>query len=345
VKGPSEADLARRNLVLRRTDPLNCEVRINGLTGGIVVSNEAFYIRNHFPTPAIDPTSWRLRAHGLLQRPLELSLDELIDMPAHTMLLTLECAGNGRSFFDPPIEGEPWALGAVSTAEWTGVLLSDLIEAGAPSKEARELVFRGADTFERSLGLPDARMQPVLLAYAMNGEPLPVDHGYPLRVVVPGWYSVTGVKWLTEIEAIAGTFEGYFQRERYNYELERDGKTTVEPVRHQRVRSMITHPAEGEVMRAGKVTVRGLAWSGEAPMSHVEVSAGGGRWDRARLTGEAIPYCWRRWELTTDIPRPGTVTIRSRATDSAGNTQPERAEWNRLGYGNNSIQEVRVVAG
>ena len=340
------ADQAERNpaLIVRRSDPLNCEVQTSRLVGGVVVTNEDFFIRNHFPVPTIDMASWRLRVHGLVNDPLGLTLHELMNMPAHSMVLTLECAGNGRSFFTPPIEGERWGLGAVSTAEWTGTLLSDVMGLARIESPAQELVFRGADTFERSLQIEDAGARPVLLAYAMNGEPLPANHGFPLRAIVPGWYSVTDVKWLSEIEVIGNVFNGYYQTQRYVFEWERNGVASNEPVRHQRVRSLITHPADGDEVRTGELAIRGLVWSGSAAIAKVEVAVGGKTWVEASLLGEAIPYCWQRWELITRVERAGRLAIRSRATDAEGNTQPEEAEWNRLGYGNNSIQEVEVRA-
>lgn len=322
---------------------INREVPVNRLLGGVVVTNDEFYERNHFPVPAVDAASWRLRVEGLVRHPLSLGLRELMNMPAHTMLLTLECAGNGRSFFKPPIEGEQWGLGAVSTAEWTGVLLTGVLKRAGLQPEARELVFRAEDGFERSLRVEDIEERQVLLAYAMNGEPLPPSHGYPLRVAVPGWYAVTDVKWLSEIRVIAEAFTGFFQSERYFYEWQRDGRVANEPIRFQRVRSLITQPSDGDQIPAGEVAIRGLAWSGSAPISRVEVSLDAGDWHEAQLLGAEIPYCWRRWELITKIPTAGPVTIQSRATDAVGNTQPESAEWNCLGYGNNSIQEVKVV--
>jgi DMSO/TMAO reductase YedYZ molybdopterin-dependent catalytic subunit len=194
--------------------------------------------------------------------------------------------------------------------------------------------------FERSLSLDEARTSDALLAYAMNGDPLPIQHGYPLRVIVPGWYSVTSVKWLTNIEVTATPFEGFFQAERYVYEWERDGVTEREPVRLQQVRSVITEPTGDEDVTAGDLVIRGVAWSGAAPIAHVDVRAGDGPWQRARLIGARQRHSWQWWELLTRIDEPGSTTVRARATDLAGRTQPEQPEWNRLGYGANAIQVV-----
>lgn len=325
------------------------------MVGGVVVSNENFYVRSHFPVPALDAGRWRLRVVGLVKKSLAFSLADLLNMPSRTAVVTLECAGNGRSTMQPPVDGEQWALGAAGTAEWTGVPLHHVLRQAGIKAGAREVVFRGADRpaeklsigparFERSLVLADSLDDGPLLAYAMNGEPLPAHHGYPVRLIVPGWYAVASVKWLTEIDVIGRAFEGYFQTEKYIYEWDRDGDRTGEPVRHLRVRSLITHPTEGAAIRRGRLALRGLAWSGVSPIANVEVSVGGGSWRQAQMLGDPSRTCWQRWELMVDIERPGKTTLRSRATDGAGRTQPETPEWNRLGYGNNAIQKLTVTA-
>src|SRR5690242_1651823 len=197
-------------MVVHRAHPLNCETSIPALIGGVVMPNARFYVRNHFQIPKVDPSTWRLNIVGLVKRPLSLSLQDLVKMPSQAQFVTLECAGNGRSLLSPRVNGEQWNLGAVSTAEWTGVPLAEVLDRAGVKGGAREVVFRGADSgkldassepirFERSLSMDDAQGSEALLAYAMNGETLPIQHGYPLRVVVPGWYAVASVKWLTEI--------------------------------------------------------------------------------------------------------------------------------------------------
>jgi len=272
-------------------------------------------------------------------------------MRSETLVATLECAGNGRSAFDPPAEGEQWQLGAVSTAEWTGVPLAEILDRAGLRPQAREIVFRGADQgdvaeaagpvrFERSLPVTDAGQSGSLLAYAMNGEPLPLEHGYPVRLIVPGWYAVASVKWLTQIEVIGAAFTGFFQTEHYIYETERGGTVAREPVRLQQVRSVITQPSAGQEVPAGELVVRGVAWSGAAPIDKVEVSIGTGPWRNARLIGPRHRHSWQWWELLTRIDSPGQTTLRARATDLAGRTQPERPQWNRLGYGGNAVQNI-----
>lgn len=342
-------------LVLRSADPLNCETRIAALIGGTVTPNEHFYVRNHFRVPALDGEGWRLEVGGLVRRPLRLGLRDIVNLPALVQTATLECAGNGRAFLAPRVGGEQWEFGAVSTAEWTGVRLTEVLDRAGIKRGAREIVFRGADRatgkgslgasrFERSLTLDEARQSEVLLAYAMNGQPLPIHHGYPLRVIVPGWYGVAAVKWLTEIDVVGHSFSGYFQAEKYVYEWQRDGHLEKDPVRQMRVRSLITEPdADGEV-EMGPLAVRGLAWSGVAPLAGVDVRVDGDAWQPAQLFGQPSTHSWQRWELLTQVRRPGRITLRSRATDRAGRIQPEQPEWNRLGYGNNAIQEVSIRA-
>ena len=339
-------------LVVHRAHPLNCETSIPALIGGVVMPNAHFYVRNHFQIPSLDPATFTLTVGGLVDRPLSLSMRDLQNMRSQTEVVTLECAGNGRVLFDPPIEGERWDLGAVSTAEWTGVPLVEILDRAGVRTGARDVLFRGIDggnveghsdpiRFERSLQLDHARDADVLLAYAMNGEPLPVQHGYPLRLIVPGWYAVASVKWLTEIELVDRPSAGHYQGNKYWYEWERDGQVVREPVTLQRVRALITEPGPNEEVRRGELAIRGVAWSGAAPIARVEVSVGG-VWQDARLVGERNRHSWQWWELITRVEEPRALTLRARATDLAGRAQPEHPEWNRLGYGNNAIQEVAI---
>ncbi len=340
-------------LVVHRAHPLNGETSIPALIGSVVMPNAQFYVRNHFHTPALAPADWRLQVDGLVDQPLRLSLTDLRAMRSQTLVATLECAGNGRALFQPPIDGEPWDLGAVSTAEWTGVPLMEVLDRARPRASAQTVLFRGADrgtvdgatrpiAFERSLSLDEARESGALLAYAMNGEPLPVQHGFPLRVVVPSWYAVASVKWLAEIELLGEPFAGHFQTEKYVIERDVDGQIVRDPVTLQRVRALITTPQPEERVTAGLLTVRGVAWSGAAPIGRVELQVGDGAWQEAQLVGERRRHCWQWWELRTRVEARGRITLRARATDLAGRTQPERAEWNRLGYGNNQVHTVSV---
>jgi DMSO/TMAO reductase YedYZ molybdopterin-dependent catalytic subunit len=234
----------------------------------------------------------------------------------------------------------------VSTAEWTGVPLTEVLDQAGIRAAAHEVIFRGADQgpvdghdgwvrFERSLPVGQLGQAGALLAYAMNGEELSRHHGYPLRLVVPGWYAVASVKWLTEIELTGGPFRGHFQADRYHI----GGK----PLSLQRVRSLIVEPAPGGAIEPGKIMIRGLAWSGAAPIACVEVRIGDDPWRPATLAGERHRNSWQRWELPARLTRPGSTTIRARATDLAGQTQPDQPQWNPLGYANNAIHKVRLT--
>jgi DMSO/TMAO reductase YedYZ molybdopterin-dependent catalytic subunit len=352
---PEEAcqDAIDAGLVVHRAHPLNCETSIPALIGSVVMPSPRFYVRNHFQIPKLDQSSWRLRVGGLVERPLSFGLRELMKMPSQSCFVTLECAGNGRSTLNPRVKGEQWNLGAVSTAEWTGVPLLEVLDRAGVEANAKEVVFRGADSgtvdgsnepirFERSLRMDDARGSEALLAYVMNGEALPIEHGYPLRLIVPGWYGVASVKWLAEIDVISETFRGHYQTEAYFFEWQRGGQLVREPVSLQRVRSLITEPEPDTEVERGELPLRGVAWSGAAPIARVEVSIGGGPWQGARLTGEGKRHSWQGWEILARLDEPGPTVISARATDMAGRSQPDLPEWNRLGYGNNAIQEIRV---
>jgi len=230
------------------------------------------------------------------------------------------------------------------------VPLVEVLDRAGVATAAREIVFRGLDhaatrgkseslRFERSLPIELGQNPDVLLAYAMNGEPLPPDHGFPLRLVVPGWYGMASVKWLGEIAAVDRPFTGYFQTD--HYVVDPGGGAPVEPVTRARVRAVITEPEAGDVVRQGEITIRGYAWSGHGEITRVDVDAGQG-WHAARLLDEPLPHAWRRWELTTRMSA-GRLFLRARATDSSSNTQPDEPAWNRLGYANNAIQRAPIV--
>ena len=338
---------ARAGLVVHQAEALNCETPPGDL-GEDLTPTVRFYRRSHFPIPVLDPAAWRLGVGGMVHRPLSLSLPELIRLPAETLAVTLECAGNGRALQRPPAPGVQWGPGAVGTAEWTGPRLADVLARAGIRPGACEVIFGGADQgqaadgsprsirFERSLPVRDALESGALLAYAMNGQPLPKPHGYPLRLVVPGWYGVASVKWLTAIELTSRPFDGHFQVDRYHI----GGK----PLTLQAVRSVIIGPRPGDTVAPGEdVVVRGLAWSGAGPIARVEVSVAGRPWRAAALTGKRHPHGWQEWLLRARLEEPGSVTIHARATDTAGRTQPAQPTWNPLGYATNPIHQVVIT--
>jgi DMSO/TMAO reductase YedYZ molybdopterin-dependent catalytic subunit len=307
----------------------------------------SFFVRQHHETPRLGPEH-RLTVAGAVEQPLELSLEELERLPRRTVRMTLECAGNGRMGLVPLPGGVPWGRGAVGTAEWMGVSLGEVLRRARPAAEAVEVVAWGADgegakRYGRGLPLEKAWQEEVLLAWGMNGERLRREHGGPLRLVVPGWYGMASVKWLTRLELWTRSFDGYYQRVKYVFD--RGDGSAPRPVTRVRVKSLILSPHEGERVDPGRVWVEGVAWSGERRVVRVEVAVDGGEgWESAVLLGESRPSAWVRWGFTWEAS-PGRHVLRVRATDEAGETQPDEGEWNRHGYGNNAVEARRVEVG
>jgi hypothetical protein len=254
---------------------------------------------------------------------------------------------------DPVPGGTPWGLGAVSTVEWTGTPLAAVLAQASVEADVVEIGFTGADfgevepgrvvPYARSLPLDRARDPDVLLVWAMNGAPLPQDHGHPLRLSVPGWYGMASVKWLTEIRALKTPFTGFFQREHYVYR-EEAGTAEAEPVREMRVRALIVQPEPLTEFSAGRVDVLGVAWSGHGSVGEVQVSAdGGSSWVSADLDPPSSKYTLQDWRAEIELHTPGEHTLVARATDTANHRQPMESRWNRLGYGNNGVHQVPLT--
>jgi DMSO/TMAO reductase YedYZ molybdopterin-dependent catalytic subunit len=312
------------------------------------------YLLIHFDVPDADERTWTLSVEGLVRDPLELSIADLKARPSVTTTVTMECAGNGRARLSPRPISQPWLGEAVGTATWTGTPLRPLLEEAGPLDEAVEFVFAGADrgiqkeiehAYERSLPIADALRDEVLLAYEMNGAPLPPQHGFPLRLVVPGWYGMTSVKWLTRITAVPEPFEGFQQLAyRYRQEPEDDGT----PVTRMDPRSLMIPPGipdfmtRSRIVDAGRHVLRGRAWSGWGSIERVEVSAdGGSTWTTTELGDALSPYAWRSWSFDWDA-QLGTAELCCRAADEAGNVQPLEPSWNLGGFSNNAVQRVSV---
>jgi DMSO/TMAO reductase YedYZ molybdopterin-dependent catalytic subunit len=312
------------------------------------------YLLIHYDVPVVEPESWRLAVSG--ERELSLGLEELRARPAAELTVTMECAGNGRARFDPRPISQPWLNEAIGTARWRGAPLRPLLEeAGVPDGTV-EVLFTGLDrgieggeeqAFQRGVPLDDALRDEVLLAYEMNGEPLPPQHGYPLRLVVPGWYGMTNVKWLARIEFLDRPFEGY--QNAMGYRLRQAEDEDGEPLTRMQPRSLMVPPGIPEFLTrdrtvtAGEAVLEGRAWSGIAPVEAVEVSLdGGSTWAPAHLEPEGERWAWRGWSFRWDA-RPGEHVLCSRARDQAGNEQPDEPPWNLGGYANNAVQTVRVT--
>jgi DMSO/TMAO reductase YedYZ molybdopterin-dependent catalytic subunit len=314
------------------------------------------YLIIHFDIPGVNAGEWRLEIGGLVSQTVSLTLEEIKKRPAKTYAVTMECAGNGRALLEPRPVGQPWLLEAIGTSEWTGTPLRALLEEAGLRDEAIEIVFTGADKgvqgsevqyYQRSLTVAEAMRDEVLLVYEMNGRPLEPQHGYPLRLIVPGWYGMTSVKWLERIEAVAEPFHGFQMMGSYRYAQAEDDPG--EAVTLMRVRALMIPPGipdfltRTRIVEAGPVTLEGRAWAGRLQVARVEVSAdGGSTWSEAELGEPVSPYAWRAWTLRWDAA-PGTYTLCVRAVDTEGNTQPPEPEWNIGGYGNNAIQRVSVI--
>jgi sulfane dehydrogenase subunit SoxC len=315
------------------------------------------YLLIHYDVPQVDSEAWRLEVDGLVERPLSLSLDELRALPAQEVVSTMECAGNGRALVSPHVVSQPWLLEAVGTARWRGVPVSSVLEDAGIRTGALEILFTGLDRgveggeeqdYARSLALEEAMRAEVLLAYEVNGVPLPPQHGFPLRLLVPGWYGMTSVKWLGRMTVLDTPFAGYQQR--HSYRLRAEEGEPGEPVTRIRVRALMEPPGIPEFstrrrfLPAGEHVVRGRAWSGEAEVAGVEVSADGGEtWAEAELGPDELGrWAWRAWSFTWDA-RPGEHELCCRARDTAGTLQPLEAPWNLGGYVNNAVHRVAVT--
>lgn len=335
---------------VRTVDPLNAETPRAAIRERLTPV-AACYVRDHFAVPPLAAHTWRLRVDGAVGTEFSLGWAELLRMRQVEVDVVLECAGNGRNRVRPVPPGLPWGERAVGCARFGGVPLRDVLGRAGISPSAREVVFAGADAgvaggrtlrFERSLPVAKALHPDTLLARRMNGAPLTPEHGAPVRLVVPGWYGVASVKWLVEIHVDTEPFAGYFQHEQYVY---RAG-TTVEPVTAILVKSLITAPAPESVVPVGRpIQVRGWAWSGEAAVARVDVSADGGRtWRQARLTPSRGGHGWTGWRCAWTPDGPGQHRLLARATDTLGAVQPLCAPPNALGYGNNAVADVEIVA-
>jgi sulfane dehydrogenase subunit SoxC len=314
------------------------------------------YLLIHFDIPEADERTWRLEVGGQVRAPRTLTMEELRRRPAVTVPVTMECAGNGRARLDPRPVSQPWLEEAVGTAEWTGTPLRPLLEEAGIGPGAVEVLFAGADRgvqggleqdYERSLPLDEAMRDEVLLAWEINGRPLPPQHGYPLRLVVPGWYGMTSVKWLRGISVLGEPFTGYQQTGSYLIHVSQDDPGV--PVTRMVPRSLLLPPGIPEFesrerfLAPGRHQLRGRAWSGRAPIAAVEVSTdGGGSWQPAQLGPRQSPWSWVGWSLVWEAT-PGSHQLCSRATDEAGNTQPLHPPWNDGGYANNAVQRVAVT--
>jgi len=360
--GTSEQD---GGLIPRQRNPDNLEFPFATLDS-FITPNEKFYVRNHFAQPKVEVGSWRLKVEGAVERPLEMTLEELRKLPARTVTATLECAGNARALLLPKVKGVPWQLGAVGNAQWTGVPLGAVLERAGLRDSAVEVVLEGADSgeitaetrpagaipFARSLPLVKARAPEVLLAYQMNAVDLPPAHGFPLRAIVPGWYGVASIKWLRRLVITDRPFNGFFQSFDYSYFQVANGLPRVVPITELQVKSQIARPAAGEVIKPdANYRIYGAAWTGESEIAKVEVSTDGGkRWTEARLLGDKgrsgrpARHAWCLWDYQWHTPEAASEgRIMARATDARGQVQPLERDGNRRNYMVSHVLPVDVI--
>jgi DMSO/TMAO reductase YedYZ molybdopterin-dependent catalytic subunit len=346
-------------LIVRDRDPENLEFPFSALNS-LITSTEQFFVRSHFAVPKLERDDWRLSIEGLVKNPCQITYNELLSMPARTVMMTLECAGNSRIFLSPKVSGLQWELGAVGNAEWTGVPLAAVLKRAGVKSGAVEVVLEGADSgeikkepvspgkihFARGLPLAKALMPEVILAYSMNGEPLSRGHGFPVRAIVPGWYGMASVKWLHRIVVTDTMFRGYFQTSDYTFWERRDElPIQLLPVTEVEVKAQIARPVLHEILPANSVyRIHGAAWTGDSDITKVEVSVdGGSAWEPARLLGSSISYSWRLWEYHWRTPaHPGSYTLMARATDARGNLQPMQRDAHRGSYMITHVQPIEV---
>lgn len=354
-RGEESWQTERRRMVT--SFPENSEMPLETVHGW-VTPNHLFFVRNHFPEPRLNLADWRLEIAGCVEEPLALTFDEIASLPERSVFATVECAGNGRSLLRERAPGVQWGAGAIGHAEWTGVPLASVLEKARLKPGVVEILFEGADrgsepdhpepmNFARSLPLAKALHADTLLVYRMNGERLQPNHGFPLRLFVPGWYGVASVKWLRRIEAIAQPYHGYFQSVKYTVQRRGAHGLETEILGPMALKSEIVRPQGDTVLGLGSNRIFGIAWAGEEAVARVEVSTDNGRsWDAARLIGPQAAYSWVLWEYLWEVSQPGAYSLLARATSQSGRLQPHEHDALDGGYRihHSRPTEVRVEA-
>jgi DMSO/TMAO reductase YedYZ molybdopterin-dependent catalytic subunit len=341
-------------LIVRNTRPLDLETPVE-VFDKYLTPNRLFFVRSHFGAPAIGLSAWQLEVSGSVTKPLSLSLQDLNEFEQVTIAAVLQCSGNGRAFFKPVIPGIGWERGAVGNAEWSGIRLKDLLARAGIGKDAAHVHLQGADgppspktpAFLRSIPIGRALDPNTLLATRMNGEPLPRQHGGPIRLVVPGWSGNHWVKWLRWITVASNEAPGFYMQTGYRMPKVpvppgvNPKPSDLEPVTYLNVKSLIAWPARSRDIQSGAVEVLGVAWTGLGLVTKVEIAVDNGAWQSAALVGPEREGSWRQWRFAWTSQR-GRHTIRARATDSSGAKQPPATPWNKSGYLWNGIDEVTV---
>lgn len=345
----------KEQMIVRSLRYLDLEMPVH-LLDSWITPVKLFYVRNHLGMPSVNLPAWRLSVSGEVERPLELSFAELDKLEPNTVTNTMECAGNGRSFYRPRVPGIQWTRGSVGNAEFSGPRLADVLRRAGVKATGKHVAFNGLDEppgkvpdFIRSIPIEKAMDPNTLLATRMNGQPLIIEHGFPVRAMVPGWLGAASVKWLIEIRVIEREFEGNFMKPGYRFpnhpvspggEISPDETTAITGMP---VKSIIARPGDGSHVRLGPLRISGAAWAGENEVKRVDISTDEGRtWQPTTFGPDKARYAWQLWEYLWKPPATGSYVVISRATDSAGRTQPAEQAWNPSGYLWNVMDRVRV---
>ncbi len=345
----------KESLIVRSYRFLDLETPVENFNSWITPVPH-FFVRNHMHEPSTGADGWTLSVGGEVEKPFSLSFAELSKYEKHSVVNTMECAGNGRSLHAPKVPGVQWGKGAVGNARFAGPRLRDVLKRAGVKPAGKHVMFRGLDEvpgnvppFIRSIPIEKALDEDTLVALEMNGAPLPKHHGFPARAIVPGWIGAASCKWLAEIKVLDKEFVGNFMSPGYRMPNQpiKPGETVkpedTHPVTGLNVKSVIATPADGTRVSSRTVHIQGVAWAGEAEIVRVDVSMdGGSTWQAAQLGHDKARYAWRLWTHTWKSPKAGDYVVMSRATDSQGRTQPQDALWNPSGYLYNAIDQVRV---
>lgn len=349
---------AKRGMIVRSTRAEDFEMPLEGFLEGYITPVERFFVRSHHFVPTVNAPAWKVKVEGHVGTPLDLSMDDLKKLPRVELVSVLECAGNGRGLYEPSMPGLQWTYGGVGNGRWAGVRLADVLKQAGAKPGSIEVMFDGADVgvgtqpeFQRGIPYTKAINSNTLLAYEMNGEPLTKDHGFPLRLVVPGWAGDCWVKWITRIEVRDKEFDGFFMKSAYRHPGKPVAPGTpvdpaqMKPVTTLQIKSVIASHTDRQEIPISAQKLRGAAWSNESPVAVVEVSVDGGRtWRQSRLGKEADRFGWRQWEYDWTPAQPAYYTVMVRARNTASEAQPMVQEWNPSGYGYNVVHSVRLNA-
>ena len=348
---------AKDKLIVRSESPLDFETPVELLDKAWITPNELHYVRMHLPMPKVSLSSWSLTIEGEVNQPLTLSMNDIFKYKETRQTVTLECSGNGRVYSEPPVPGLQWEKGAVGTARWTGIPLRDVLKNAGVKATAKHIIMNGMDEpagsapdFVRSIPIEKAMHPDTMLAYKMNDEAIPMEHGFPVRLIVPGWEAAASTKWIMSIRASQTEADGFFFKTAYRIPNRTVSPGTAVdpddmiPYTALDVKSIFTFPRQGATVRVGSsIELRGFAWAGEADINRVDVSTDFGRsWNAALLDTDKARYAWRRFRYVWKPNRRGSFVAMTRATDSQGRTQPLVASWNPAGYLYNVVDRVRI---